>query len=266
LGGGATTDLAGFVAATYLRGIRLVNLPTTVLGMADAAVGGKTGINLAQGKNLVGAFHEPVGVLCDLDWLATLPADQVQSGLGEIVKCGFIADPAILQVVEHDPDQVRDVTSAGFLDVLTRAIRVKAEVVSGDLRETGAGSGVGREALNYGHTLGHAIEQLEGYTWAHGCADAVGMTFAAEVARGLGMIDDDLVARHRSVLRALGLPVSYDGAPWERVRAVMSLDKKARGTHLRLVLLERAAGLLRVVRDPDEAVLAAGFQAIGGQV
>ena len=262
LGGGSVTDLAGFVAASYLRGIGYVNIPTTVLGMADAAVGGKTGINLPEGKNLAGAFWEPRGVFSDLALLDSLPAPEVRSGLAEIVKCGFIADPVILDTVATAPERVQDIHSAEFRDVLTRAVCVKAAVVEADLREQGAAGGIGRESLNYGHTLGHAIEKLEGFTWAHGDADAVGMVFAAEVARRLGRIGDAEVARHRAILSGLGLPVRYSGADWADVRATMSLDKKARGSHLRMVLLE-AGGAVGIVADPDEAVLARAFEAIG---
>ena len=262
LGGGSTTDLAGFVAATMLRGIAYLSIPTTVLGMADAAVGGKTGVNLPEGKNLVGAFYEPQAVLCDLDLLTGLPRDEIRSGLAEILKCGFIADPAILDVAERTPSNLLDTGSDEFADVLTRAISVKAEVVSADLRESSV-TGAGREALNYGHTLGHAIEKVEGFTWAHGYAVSVGMVFAAEVACALGLIGEDVVALHRQVLSCVGLPISYSGAPWTQIREAMSLDKKARGTHLRLVLLD-GIGHVRVVPDVSEDVLRQSFLSIGG--
>ena len=262
LGGGSTTDLAGFVAATMLRGMTYLTIPTTVLGMADAALGGKTGINLPQGKNLVGAFYEPCVVLCDLDLLATLPAEEVRSGLGEIIKCGFIADPEILTIVEQDRLGMSDTGSPQFAEALTRAIQVKADVVSSDFRENST-TGPGREALNYGHTLAHAIEKVEGFTWAHGFAVSVGMVFAAEVASRLGMIGEDVVARTRAVLKSVGLPVQYSSAPWAQIREAMSLDKKSRGTHLRLVLLD-GIGKVRVVPDVDENILRDSFVAIGG--
>ena len=176
VGGGAVSDLAGFVAATWLRGIRVVHMPTTLLGMVDAAVGGKTGINTAEGKNLVGAFHNPAGVLADLDTLLTLPANELISGLAEVVKCGFIADPAILDLIEEDPAQAQNPHSARLRELIERSIRVKADVVSRDPRESGA-----REALNYGHTMAHAIELAERYQWRHGAAVSVGMMFAAGV-------------------------------------------------------------------------------------
>jgi len=261
LGGGATTDLAGFVAATWLRGVRYVALPTTVLAMVDAAVGGKTGINLPAGKNLVGAFYEPFTVLGDLDVLDTLDAREIRSGFAEVLKCGFIADPVILESFEADPEPC-GVVSERLARLMRRAVAVKARVVADDLHErTSAGADVGREALNYGHTLAHAIERNEGFAWKHGEAVSIGMVFVAEVAQRLGLIDAELLARHRRVLAAAGLPVTYSGVPWEQLRATMGLDKKARGTHLRLVVLD---GLARpmILDAPDEALLIDAFEAL----
>ncbi|NNG19098.1 3-dehydroquinate synthase [Naumannella sp. ID2617S] len=255
LGGGATTDLAGFVAASWLRGVRLVTVPTTVLGMVDAAVGGKTGINLAAGKNLVGAFHEPAGVLCDLSLLATLPPADLRAGLAEVIKCGFIADPTILDLVEQSSAEALDPASDRLAELITRGIRVKAEVVGGDLREaTSVGARVGRELLNYGHTLGHAIERRERYRWRHGEAISVGMVYAAELAHGLGLIDEALVARHRTVLELVGLPTSYGRDAWPELRAAMSLDKKTRGAQLRFVLLNGLASA-EICAGPSEQSL-----------
>ncbi len=259
LGGGATTDLAGFVAATWLRGVRYVALPTSLLAMVDAAVGGKTGINLSAGKNLVGAFHEPFTVLADLDFLETLPPSELRSGMAEVLKCGFIADPRILDDFEADPGRSLEPASDLQARLIRRAVAVKAAVVSADLRErTSAGADIGREALNYGHTLGHAIERQEHFAWRHGQAVAVGMVFAAELARGLDLIDADLVARHRSVLELAGLPTSYREGVWLRLRDTMSLDKKSRGSSLRFVLLEGLAAPV-VVTAPSEGVLAQAF-------
>ncbi len=260
VGGGATTDLAGFVAATWLRGVRVLHVPTTLLGMVDAAVGGKSGINTAEGKNLVGAFHEPAGVLCDLQTLVTLDDADLVSGLAEVVKCGFIADAAILPLVEQDPAASRDPASAVCRDLIERAIRVKAVVVAGDLHERGS-TGVGREALNYGHTLGHAIEQAEGYTWRHGAAVSVGMVYAAELARLAGVLDAETAARHRDVLTGLDLPTTYTGAPWETLLATMAVDKKARGDRLRFVVLE-GQGRPTILEAPDPALLSAAFAAV----
>jgi 3-dehydroquinate synthase len=245
IGGGAVTDLAGFVAACWLRGVRWVPVATSLLGMVDAAVGGKTGINTAAGKNLVGAFHPPAGVLCDLDHLATLPQPELVSGLAEVVKCGFIADPAILDLIERDP-QLRD--PATLRELVERSVAVKARVVSEDLTESGL-----REILNYGHTLGHAIEKVEGYTWRHGPAISVGMVFAAELSRRLGL-DDETARRHRAVLERLGLPTAYPGEAWPRLLPAMRIDKKARGSRLRFVVLN-ALGKPTTVDNVGDDVL-----------
>ncbi len=234
LGGGATTDLAGFIAATWLRGVDVVQVPTTLLGMVDAAVGGKTGINTSAGKNLVGAFHAPVRVVDDLDALSTLASADLRAGLGEVLKCGFIADPAILQIAHDHPAACEDPTSPQLRELVERSVRVKASVVSQDPTESGP-----REILNYGHTLAHAIEKCEGYTWRHGDAVAVGCVFAAEIAHDLGLLDERDVDRHRQAFSAVGLPVSYaGGAPLSDLVEAMSADKKVRGDQLRFVLLE----------------------------
>ncbi|MBL1067277.1 3-dehydroquinate synthase [Streptomyces sp. 7-21] len=251
VGGGATTDLAGFVAATWLRGVRWIAVPTTVLGMVDAAIGGKTGINTAEGKNLVGAFHPPAGVLCDLAALDSLPVHDYVSGLAEVIKAGFIADPVILDLIEADPEAARGPGGPHTQELVERSIRVKAEVVSGDLREAGP-----REVLNYGHTLGHAIERNERYQWRHGAAVSVGMVFAAELGRLAGRLDDATADRHRAVLSAVGLPVTYRGDQWPRLLESMRVDKKARGDRLRFVVLD---GLARpaILEAPDPALLVA---------
>ena len=262
LGGGSTTDLAGFVAATWLRGVRVVHLPTTLLGMVDAAVGGKTGINTAAGKNLVGAVHEPAGVLCDLAQLATLPAPELRSGLAEVVKCGFVADPAILELVETDPRAATEPADPRLRELVERAVAVKADVVAGDLRETAQQGAVGRAALNYGHTLGHAIERVEGYRGRHGEAVAVGMVFAAELAARAGRLPSADVDRHRAVLERVGLPTSYQPGRWAELRAAMAVDKKARGDRLRFVVLD-AVGRPAILEAPDEALLASAYAALG---
>ena len=258
VGGGATTDLAGFVAATFLRGLRVVHVPTTLLGMVDAAVGGKTGINTSEGKNLVGAFHEPAGVLCDLASLETLGRHDLVSGLAEVVKCGFVADVEILRLVETAPDQAADPSSSRCRELIERAIRVKAAVVASDLRESAGGGRVGREVLNYGHTFGHAIERAERYTWRHGAAVAVGMVYVAELARLAGRLDEPTADRHRDVLRSLGLPTTYAGAPWPTLLDAMRVDKKSRGDRLRFVVLE-GLGRPAILEAPDPALLTAAF-------
>ncbi|MEV7532313.1 MULTISPECIES: 3-dehydroquinate synthase [Streptomyces] len=253
VGGGATTDLAGFVAATWLRGVRWVAVPTTVLGMVDAAVGGKTGINTAEGKNLVGAFHPPAGVICDLAALDSLPVHDFVSGLAEIIKTGFIADPVILDLIEEDPQAARTPAGPHTAELIVRSIRVKADVVSGDLKESGR-----REILNYGHTLAHAIEKNERYKWRHGAAVSVGMVFAAELGRLAGRLDDATADRHRAVLESVGLPLTYRGDQWPKLLETMKVDKKSRGDLLRFIVLD---GLAKpsVLEGPDPAVLIAAY-------
>ncbi|GAA4832201.1 3-dehydroquinate synthase [Garicola koreensis] len=257
VGGGAVTDAAGFVAATWLRGVRVVHMPTTLLGMVDAAVGGKTGINTAEGKNLVGAFHQPAGVLVDLDTLLTLPRNELVAGLAEVVKCGFIADEEILRIIESSPEQAQNPHSTQLRELIERAVRVKAEIVSSDARESGR-----REHLNYGHTLGHAIELAERYQWRHGAAISVGMIFAAELARSLGRLDDATADRHHSVLTMLGLPVTYRDDRWNQLLEGIRRDKKNRGDTLRFVLLNRI-GQPATVEIPDPSILFATYQEIG---
>jgi 3-dehydroquinate synthase len=227
-----------------------VHLPTTLLGMVDAAVGGKTGIDVAAGKNLVGAFHPPAGVLCDLTALDTLPPADYRAGLAEVVKCGFIADPGILALLE------RDGVGAPAAELVERAVRVKAGVVGRDLRESGE-----REHLNYGHTLAHAIERRERYRVRHGDAVAVGLVFAAALGRAAGRLDPGTADRHRAVLAALGLPVTYDRDAWPELHEAMRVDKKARGAVLRFVVLD---GLARpgILTDPSPDLLAEAWSAV----
>jgi 3-dehydroquinate synthase len=251
VGGGAVTDLVGFVAATWLRGVRHINVPTTLLGMVDAAVGGKTGVNTAAGKNLVGAFHQPAGVLCDLDALGTLPRADFVAGMAEVVKAGFIADPEILTALERG-----DGADDGSLlhELVVRAIQVKADVVAADPREAGR-----REFLNYGHTLAHAIERDAGFgVWRHGDAVSVGLVFAAELGRLAGRLDAATAARHRTILAGLGLPTTYDADAWPRLRDAMRIDKKARAARLRFVVLEGVARPV-VLDDPPEELLEAAY-------
>lgn len=257
-GGGAATDLAGFVAATWLRGVRLVQVPTTVLGMVDAAIGGKTGINTAEGKNLVGSFYAPSRVVVDLDVLEGISPMENLAGFGEVVKYGFIADPQILEVIEADVTVATDPRSDEFRRIIELSIAIKARVVGSDFREAGE-----REILNYGHTLGHAVEFAERYQWRHGAAVAVGMMFAAELARLTGRLADDIVDRHRSILTSLQLPVSYPAARWNTLLSVMRRDKKARGDMLRFIVLDDVARPT-VLAGPDESLLFAAYQEIGG--
>lgn len=258
VGGGAATDLAGFIAATWMRGVRYVNCPTSLLAMVDASTGGKTGINTPQGKNLVGSFYTPAGVLADVRTLASLPNDIFIEGFGEVAKSGFIMDEEILRILESHAAALRGFDGATFLEsplkdvvceLIERTVRVKVHHVSSDLKEQGL-----REFLNYGHTLGHAIEQIEHFRWRHGNAVAVGMVFAAELSNLLGYIDRDLVDYHRSLLGALGLPTSWGGGSWSDVLALMHRDKKARGNMLRFVVLDRVGHVIHLENPPMEAV------------
>ena len=264
VGGGTVTDLAGFVAATWLRGVAVVQVPTTVLAMVDAAVGGKTGINTAAGKNLVGAFHPPAAVLCDLATLDSLPVADLRAGLAEVVKGGFIADPVILERIEADPDECLNVRGPVLRELIERKIAVKAAVVAQDLRESWL-----REILNYGHTLAHAIEQVEDYRIRHGEAVSVGMVFAAELARAAGLIDADLLARHRSVLESLGLPTTDHWSevdPQTRFATLleaMRRDKKSRGARLRFVVLDALSSVTRL-EGPSEEQLRDAYRLVAG--
>jgi 3-dehydroquinate synthase len=257
LGGGATTDVAGFVAATWLRGVPLIHVPTTVLAMVDASIGGKTGVNTGEGKNLVGAFYSPQAVLVDPDILSSVSPNDVRAGFAEVVKAGFIADPVILDLIETDAEAAIDVSGEVFEELVRRSIAVKARVVGDDFMESGV-----REILNYGHTLGHAIEHAERYQWRHGVAISIGMVFAAELSRIVAGLDDATVARHRRILESLGLPVSYPADRWKTLLASMQRDKKARSGVLRFVVLDGVAKP-RVLAIPDESLLFAAYAEVG---
>jgi len=255
LGGGSTTDLAGFVAATWLRGIRSVLIPTTLLGMVDAAIGGKTGINTSEGKNLVGAFHLPDSVVIDLDTLSSLPRNELLAGMAEVVKYGFIAAPEILQIIESD-ESATDPTSEAFERLIRESVRIKTDVTSRDFKESGD-----REFLNYGHTLGHAIEHAERYKWRHGAAISIGMVFAAELSMLSGKLSEAEVSRHRSIFEGLGLPITYRADRWPQLLDTMQRDKKARGGALRFVVLDRI-GKPSILSAPTPELLFTAFQSI----
>jgi 3-dehydroquinate synthase len=276
LGGGAVTDLAGFVAATWLRGIDVIQVPTSLLGMVDAAVGGKTGINTTEGKNLVGAFHEPLSVWCDTDRLLTLPRHDLVAGLAEVVKGGLIADAEILRIVEANASLLTaESTQAGsraeagadmrqldpaalpvLAELVSRKVAVKASVVAADLKES-----FHREILNYGHTFGHAIEYTERYQWRHGAAVSVGMVYAAELSRLVGKLSDEDVDRHRSILGSLGLPTTYAAGRWDALYTAMKRDKKTRGDLLRFVVLHGIGNPQRL-EGPDPTLLVAAYDAV----
>ena len=255
LGGGSTTDLAGFVGGTWLRGVRTYLIPTTLLGMVDAAIGGKTGVNTQEGKNLVGVFHLPTKVFIDLDTLETLPRNDLIAGMSELVKYGFISDPDILEIVVSD-DAATDTTSEVFEDLVRRSVSIKERVTTEDFRESGQ-----REFLNYGHTLGHAIEHAERYKWRHGAAISIGMTFAAELSMLSGKLSESDVEKHRSVFSKLGLPTNYKADKWPQLLEVMQRDKKARSGALRFVVLEKI-GKPGILAAPTPELLFTAFQAI----
>jgi len=232
IGGGAVTDFAGYLAASWLRGIDWIAFPTTVAGMVDAAVGGKTGINSDYGKNLIGAFHSPIAVLIDPTWLTTLSDRDFTAGLAEVVKCGFIADGEILKLIESK--SLADIRASRELTVelIERSVAVKARVVSGDFKES-----FDREILNYGHTFGHAVELLSKYSLRHGECVSIGMAFIAYLSESLSLTSPEVSRLHIETLSRLGLPVTYKGAEWPELLAAMKLDKKSRGNALRFVVI-----------------------------
>ena len=261
VGGGATTDLAGFVAATWLRGVRVIHIPTTLLAMVDAAVGGKTGINTGEGKNLVGAIYSPVSVICDLDLLESQSQVDYIGGLAEVIKCGFIKDETILNLIESDFSGAQSPDWEHAAEIIARTIQVKADVVGNDLRET-LGTSAGREILNYGHTYGHAIERIEHYTWRHGNAVSVGMMFVAHLAELAGRLNPEVVERHQKILSSVGLPVSYNRGTFDQLHDAMRIDKKSRGSKLRVIVLEQV-GKPAILEGPDSALLIAAHTKLG---
>lgn len=249
LGGGVTTDLAGFVAATYLRGVPLVQVPTSLLGMVDAAIGGKTGVDHPRGKNLIGAFYQPHLVLADPTTLRTLARREFIAGWAEVIKHALIRDPALLRALERDADKALTLDSETVTALLRRSAQIKAKIVSGDERESGP-----RMTLNYGHTIGHALEAATGYSAVlHGEAVAVGMQGAARIAVALGLLQPDVAAVQERVLRRYGLPVRWPGAPVEDVLAAMALDKKIAAKKQRWILLTEVGRT--VIRDDVPASL-----------
>ena len=238
LGGGATTDLAGFVAATWMRGVDWLAIPTSLAGMVDAAIGGKTGINISTGKNLVGAFHLPLATLVDQEFLSTLPRRDLAAGMSEVLKCGFISDETILDIAEKvaESDLVAPDESKILGELIRRSVAVKQGVVAEDVRESGV-----RAILNYGHTLGHAIEIAENFGLRHGEAVAIGMVFAAELSASLHGLNQSIVDRHRELLRKFDLPTTYAGASFDVLLEIMERDKKVKDGKLRFITL-RAVG------------------------
>ena len=254
VGGGAVTDLSGFVASSWLRGIDWVAVPTTLAAMVDAAVGGKTGINSEYGKNLIGSFYSPISVLVDLSWLSTLSDRDFAAGLAEVIKCGFIVDTEIVELLKDR--NLLDVRSdrALTLELITRSIAVKAKVVSGDFKES-----FDREILNYGHTLGHAIELHSKYALRHGECVSIGLVFAANLANESGILADQATDLHKKILSNLGLPTSYESRHWPELRANMAIDKKSRSGTLRFVAISELGKTLRI-EAPSESDLLAAYE------
>lgn len=233
VGGGAAGDHAGFAAAIYLRGIRFALCPTTLLAMVDASVGGKTAVDLGAGKNLVGAFHQPCAVVADLAFLETLPARERIAGLAEVVKTALIADPALLARLETDGDALASGAIDGDLEqVIAAAVRIKASVVTEDERESGR-----RAILNFGHTVGHALETASGYELLHGEAVSLGMVAALSLGVSLGLTPPTLRDRVHTLLRRLGLPVDVGRRLTPEVLARMDVDKKRRSDAVRFVFV-----------------------------
>ncbi len=256
VGGGATTDFAGFAAASWLRGLDWIAVPTTVAGMVDAAIGGKTAINSDYGKNLIGAFHSPIQVVIDLQWLQTLGDRDFAAGLAEVVKTGFIADPIIIELLQGKSTQEVRNDQELVAELISRSVQVKALVVSEDFKESFI-----REALNYGHTLGHAVESDSKYSLRHGECVAIGMVFIAALQKNLGLLTVEDFDKHLHILKSLGLPVSYSRDAWPQLFAAMSLDKKARGKALRFVTLD-GIGRTGRLENPDEADLAKAYEEV----
>ena len=254
VGGGAVTDLSGFVASSWLRGIDWVAVPTTLAAMVDAAIGGKTGINSEYGKNLIGSFYSPVSVLVDLSWLTTLSDRDFAAGLAEVLKCGFISDAEIVELLQDI--KLADVrgNQALTLDLITRSIAVKARVVSSDFKES-----FDREILNYGHTLGHAIELHSKYQLRHGECVSIGLVFAANLAKQCGHLSEQVTELHQTILTNLGLPTSYERRHWPELRANMIIDKKSRSGTLRFVAISEVGKTLRI-EAPNESDLLAAYE------
>ena len=256
IGGGAVTDLAGFAASTWLRGIDWIAVPTSVAGMVDASVGGKTGINSDYGKNLIGAFYSPLTVIIDIAWLNTLSDRDFAAGLAEVIKCGFISDTEILNLLDGRSLHTVRVDSDVVIDLISRSVQVKADVVSSDFKESFA-----REVLNYGHTLGHAIEIHAKYSMRHGEAISIGLVYAAELAHARGLIDSQIVAQHRRLLSELGLPIDYPASAWPALWPLLALDKKSRGSQLRFVVLNALGQTIRL-EDLNESELRSAYERI----
>lgn len=263
LGGGVVGDMTGFAAASYMRGVPFVQLPTTLLSQVDSSVGGKTGINHPLGKNMIGAFYQPQRVLCDLEVLKTLPAREFSAGLAEVIKYGPIADMVFFEWLEANIDVLRGYDATALAHAVRRSCEIKAAVVGRDERESGL-----RAILNFGHTFGHAIEAGMGYgAWLHGEGVGAGMVMAAELSFRLGLVDEAFVARLTALIRRAGLPVrgpvldAADNAG--RYLELMRVDKKSEAGEIRFVLIEGPGRA--VVRPAPDSVVREVVDACCGQ-
>lgn len=259
VGGGVIGDLAGFAAAVYLRGIAFWQVPTTLLAMVDSSVGGKTGINLKAGKNLVGSFHQPSRVMIATEVLQTLPPREFAAGMAEVIKCGLLGDAPLFADLERTPVSVQ---SPNLPEIIRRCCAAKARVVEADEFERAKDGG--RALLNLGHTFGHAIEQVTAYRrYLHGEAVAIGLVAAARLSTDLGLLSAADAQRVRSVVAAHGLPVALaEPLPWTELLAAMSRDKKVRAGKLRFVVLE-SIGRAATRDEVDQALVLAAFASVG---
>jgi 3-dehydroquinate synthase len=267
VGGGVVTDIAGFVAATYMRGIPWVAVATTLLAQVDASVGGKTAVDHPQCKNLIGAFHQPAAVLIDVDTLATLPEEEFRTGLAEVIKHGVIRDASLFEAVEQRADAILARDGDVLVDIVTRNVAIKAEVVTADEREAGL-----RRILNYGHTIGHAIESLalespapaDSPPMTHGRAVALGMVAEAEIAVRRGLAPRAVAARQKQLLARFGLPVQLDrGMDLDRILSLMQHDKKAESGRLRFVV-PVSVGATRELDNVTDAEIREAVRSLGG--
>lgn len=234
LGGGVVGDVAGFAAAVFMRGIPYVQVPTTIVAQVDSSVGGKTGVNHATAKNIIGAFHQPAAVVADLSLLRTLPERELRAGMAEVIKHGVIADEALFGYLEDHSDAILAADLAALEYPVVRSCEIKGAVVAADETEQGL-----RGNLNYGHTFGHGIEAVSGYTrFLHGEAVAIGMHAAGALARELGLVDEAFVARQRACIEAYGLPVAWPGAPIDAIVAAMRRDKKVRDGRMKFIVAD----------------------------
>jgi 3-dehydroquinate synthase len=250
LGGGVIGDLAGFAAAVYQRGVPFVQVPTTLLAQVDSSVGGKTAINHALGKNMIGAFHQPRAVISDVATLDTLPERELRSGLAEVIKHGLALDAAFFEWLESNVEKILEKDPAALVHAVRRSCELKARIVAEDERESGA-----RARLNFGHTFGHAIEAATGYgAWLHGEAVAAGMVMAAELSQLMGHLRKNEVSRVRALLKRAGLPVAGPALAPERLLELMAVDKKAAKGRTRFVVLE-AMGRAALRADIDDAAV-----------